>query len=275
MKVCVLIRVYNRIEDLVCNLQIIRDTWNMYDYEIVVVSNGESDGYILPPKVYILSDKVIRIENNVGHLKGNSQLLLEGLKDIELTKYPYLIILEADTWIYTDKIINKYIAILNMKEAVWASARWYDRYYSLATDFALLKTDFLINNIEIFNFSDYPECYVFNYLLGHGYSSIYIKENMPTHLPGYIRKYPYAPRGRFYVFPKSMMVTHHIENIKGGMNEKKSCFNAIAGKVYFKDVKNGSLKYQKIKISIVLILSRLLIRRNWYTKGEMLNFVDV
>jgi hypothetical protein len=41
---------------------------------------------------------------------------------------------------------------------------------------------------------------------------------MPVHVPSYVKyKYPYIPNikeGRFYVFPKSKTVTHHIEYLK-------------------------------------------------------------
>lgn len=77
MKICLLIRVYNRIEDLQCNLEIIRRTWSKYDYYVLVVSNGVSSGFTLSSEIYQLSDEVVILEENVGHLNGNSQLLLK------------------------------------------------------------------------------------------------------------------------------------------------------------------------------------------------------
>lgn len=272
MKVCVLIRVYDRLEDLLCNLRIIRDSWTMNTYEIIVVSNGESNGHILPTEVYGLSDKVVKLKNNSGHLKGNSQLLLEGLKEIKLSDYDFFIILESDTWLYTDKIINKYSELLEGSDSVWASARWYDRFYSLATDFAIIKTSFLIDNVDIFDFERYPECHVYNYLFENKYSCIYIEENMYTHLPGYIKRFPYAPHGRFYVFPESMMVTHHVEDFKEGMAKKKRTFNAVAKYMYFKDVDNRFLWYRKAQISLSHFCGRLFPRRTWYSTGSFFDF---
>lgn len=142
MKNCVLIRVYNRIEDLCCNLRIIRDTWLGNDYDIVVVFNGGNSGYRLPEIVYQLTNHVYVLNNNSGHLSGNSQLLIEGIRNIDFDLYDYIILLEADTWIYTDRIITKYTGKLEASKSVWASARWYDRFYSLATDFAIVKSPF-------------------------------------------------------------------------------------------------------------------------------------
>ncbi len=264
-RICILIRVYDRIEDLQNNLSIIRNTWLSHNYDIIVVGNGKADGYILPESINSLANNVIELEYNAGHLKGNSQLLLEGLANITLSNYDYVIILESDTWLYTDAIINKYVFLLDESDAVWASARWYDRFYSLATDFALIKSTFLKDNVNIFNFTIYPECYVCNYLMDRGLKYILINENMNVMVPSYIKTYPYAPKGRFYVFPKSKMVTHHIEDIKGGMNEKKYYFNVVAGRDFFKVNKTVS-SIEKFKISIAFIFDKFLLRRSWYSK---------
>lgn len=272
MKICIIIRVYDRVEDLLYNIKIIRDTWKSHDYEIVVVFNGESDGYILPLEVDILADKTIKIPKNAGHLKGNSQLLLEGFKSIDPQIFDFLIILESDTWLYTDKIINKYTNLLNANKAVWASARWYDRFYSLATDFAIIKMSFLKENTSILDFTTYPECYVCNYLLDRGLKYILIKENMNVQIPGYLKKFPYAPCGRFYSYPKSSMVTHHIEDIKGGMNRKKKDFNIVAKYPYFNSTYCKHLRLEYFKMRCIHFVDKLLLRRTWYSKREKFNF---
>ena len=46
-KITVLIRVYNRLEDLEVCLELIRKNWKRNDYEIIAVSNGRTKGYIL------------------------------------------------------------------------------------------------------------------------------------------------------------------------------------------------------------------------------------
>lgn len=272
MKICVLIRVFNRIEDLINNLKIIKSTWKRFEYDVVVSFNGKSAGYVLPKEAYDYTNHIYTLENNSGHLSGNSQLLLEGLQHICLNEYNYVILLESDTWLYTDEIIKKYVNKLETSDAVWASARWYDRFYSLATDFAIVKSDFLKNNIDILNYTTYPECYVCNYLIERNYPYIWIKENMNVQLPSYIKSFLFAPKGRFYVYPQSKMITHHIEHYKEGMNIKKRHFNIIAKHNFFKE-QSRSYLYLWIMNNLMYIshlVDKCFLRRSWYSKRTVL-----
>jgi len=266
-KVCLLIRVYDRLADLETNLKIIKDTWKFYQYYIIIVSNGKSNGYILSDNICNNADKIVELEENAGHIKGNSQLLLEGIKYIP-DDYIYTIFLEADTWLYTDNLVNKYISKLQAQEAVWASARWYDKCFSMATDFAIVKSNFLLTNKNIINFTNLPECWVANYLINNNYKFIYIKENMPVFLPSYIKKYFCAPHGRFYVFPSSRMITHHIEELTNEMDEKKFYFNVIAGQDYFKTSIKRVKSLELIKIKIYILFTYLFLKKSWYSKSE-------
>jgi len=270
MKIAVLIRVYNRIEDLKYNLQIISDTWKDNDYYIIVVSNGKHHGYVIPEECNQHIDKLVILEENAGHRKGNSQLLIEGAKHIP-DDYQYTLILEADTWIYSDKVHSKYTQLLSMSPyAVWASADWYDKYYALATDFAFIKTAYIKDYPKIFDFELFPECYISNFLRDTSAGYIWIKENMPVHVPSYIKyKYPYVPNikeGRFYVFPRSKMVTHHIEFLKQGIEQKKRYFNIVSDTDYFSEVKVKNKKWERFKMNFWINLSRCLIKRSWYSK---------
>lgn len=271
--ICVLIRVYDRIDDLAYNLKIIRDTWVQNSYSVVVVFNGQQCGYKLPSIINELADNVLILAENAGHLKGNSQLLLEGLKHIRLSVFDYVIILEADTWLYTDQLVSKYIGKLEVSDAVWASARWYDRFYSLATDFAIIKSIYLVANAAIFDFDTYPECYVCNYLLHHGQKYVLISENMNVQLPSYIKRFPFAPMGRFYSFPASKMVTHHIEQLKYGMRTKKRHFNIVAKCNYFVDESHPLiyLYIMNLYMRFSHLIDRCFLRRSWYSKREVLN----
>lgn len=269
--IIVIIRVYDRVEDLKYCLQIIKRTWLACKYDICVVSNGKSAGYIIPDEILNSVDSSVILEDNVGHLKGNSQLLLAGFDNVNISSYDYCIILEADTWLYTDIIITKYIDRLEETGAVWASAQWYDRFLSLATDFAIVKTSFLKDNREIFDFSTFPECYVCNYILDRGYQFINIKENEKVLIPGFLKKWPFAPKGRFYVFPKSRMVTHHIEHLRGGMLEKKSMFNTIAGKHFFSEANKPSVLVRNVMI-ISQFMDGLMPRRSWLCKCEKFDY---
>ena len=267
--IAVLIRVYDRIEDLKYNLQIIRETWKLYNYHIIVVSNGYPNGYTIDPESVKLIDSFIALESNAGHKKGNSQLLLEGIKSIPIN-CDYTIILEADTWIYTDKVIGQYVEF--MKEApnvVWSSADWYDKDYALATDIAIIKSDFIRSNPKLFDFELYPESHISNYLRDAKANFKWITENMPVHVPSYVPKYPYindSSQRRFYVFPKSKMVTHHVEFVKGGMAQKKRYFNIVSGVDYFKEEPVSNKLWEQFKMRFWISLSLLFVKKSWFKK---------
>lgn len=270
MKIAVLIRVYNRIDDLKYNLRIISDTWKENDYYVIVVSNGKNHGYVVPDECHRYIDKLVILEENAGHRKGNSQLLMEGVKYVP-EDCEYTLILEADTWVYTDEIHSRYTRLLSMSPfAVWASADWYDKYYALATDFAIIKTNYIKKNPGIFDFELFPECHISNFLRDTNAGYIWIRENMPVHVPSYIRyKYPYVPNikeGRFYVFPRSKTVTHHIEFLKKGIEQKKGYFNIISGTNYFSDIKVRNKKWELFKMKFWIGLSKCFIKRSWYSK---------
>lgn len=269
MKVAILIRVYDRIEDLKHNLRIISDTWKENDYYTIVVSNGKNNGYEVTPDSLPLIDRLVILEENAGHRRGNSQLLMEGIKYIP-SDCKYTLILEADTWMCGDSVISKYTSMLDKSDfAVWASADWYDKYYALATDFAIIKTQYIIKNPGIFDFELFPECHISNFLKDTNAGYLWIKENMPVHVPSYVKyKYPYIPNikeGRFYVFPKSKTVTHHIEYLKGGMEQKKRYFNIIANDDYFSDIKSNNKSWNRFKMKFWIGLSKLFVKRSWYS----------
>lgn len=265
--ITILIRVYDRIEDLKYNLKLIKETWSSFNYYIIVVSNGYLNGFIIDQETKQYIDKLIVLEHNAGHKKGNSQLLIEGIKFIpENSKYT--LILEADTWIYGDKIILKYVELLRDKpEIVWASADWYDKDYALATDFAIIKSDYIKKYPSLFDFELYPETHIANFLRDHEGKFIWIEENMPVHVPSYVPKYPYIHdilNKRFYVFPKSKMITHHTEFLKNGMNDKKRYFNIITGLDYFVDQKVKFKTLRLLNIKLWIYLSHLFIKKSWF-----------
>jgi hypothetical protein len=264
-KICILLRVYNRIEDLSINIKIIKETWCCFDYEIIVISNGQNEGYIIPDSIKSDIYKCIELQENYGHLKGSSQLLIEGCSNINWDKYSNIIILEADTWIYGDDLIKKYIEKMNENNAVWASARWYQRFYSLATDFAIINTKFLKDNIKIFDFENFPECHIANYLQLIEKKFLLINECMPVLVPSYLKHFPFASLGRIYIFPKAKMVTHHMESFKGDMEKKKMDFNTISDMNYF-DLKGNHIFIRKQLILLALLLYKLLPQRTWYSK---------
>lgn len=274
MKISVLIRVYDRIEDLKYCIEIIRNSWSTFEYEIIVVSNGKSKGFEVDFLTKSSIDNLVELETNAGHLKGNAQLLQEGLPYVS-SDSDFTIILEADTWIYSDAIIKNYTSKLVNKKAVWASAKWYTHLYSLATDFAIIKTDFLLSNPNIFEYTGFPECNAANYILDHGYKFLYITENMLVHLPSYIKSYPFAPNGRFYMFPKSKMVTHHIETLKMGMDEKKYYFNIVSKTKYFETKFTKSKFWTEFNLFFAIRFSSCLPQKTWFQKTKKASVVKL
>jgi glycosyltransferase involved in cell wall biosynthesis len=266
-KVCVLIRVYNRVEDLKHCVSIIRNTWKSNQYYIIVVSNGEDGGYGIDNETIEKIDLLIKIKNNTGHFSGNSQLLLAGLPHVP-EGYDYSIILEADTWLYGDELIGRYIARLKNSDSVWASAQFFRYVLNLATDFILVKTDFIKTNPQVFQFDKTPEYFVANYLHDNGFPFIYIKELMPINLPRYVKKYPFAPTGRFFIFPEGKMVTHHIESLKNGMQDKKFYFNVAAGLNYFSISDGRSITATRRRLKLAVMLTSLIPYKGWFVKRK-------
>lgn len=266
-RICVIIRVYNRVEDLEYCLDVIRDTWTILDYYVVVVSNGRSKGFIINDACKSKIDHLVDLEINAGHFKGNSQLLLEGLPFIP-DDCEHTILLEADTWLYGDALIKKYADRLTAEGAVWASAQFYSYVLNLATDFAIVDSKFIRNHPQVVTFEGIPEYYVANYLQNRGFKFIYITEIAPVNLPRYLRKYPFAPTGRFFVFPAAKMVTHHIEDLKGGMEEKKYFFNALANEPYFDVACKRSYKKARSLIKMATLFFYIIPHKGWIFKNK-------
>ena len=266
IKICVLIRVYNRIDDLKYCLEIIRSTWHLFDYTILVVANGKSHGFEVDEKIKSIADIFIDLEVNTGHFTGNSQLLNEGLPYIP-EDCQYTIILEADTWLYGDKLVKKYVEKLHHNNAVWASAQFFRYIPNLATDFAIIKSAYIRQYPEIFTFEKTPEYFVAKFLKERRSKYLYISELMPINMPRYIKSFPFAPSGRFFSFPKGKMVTHHIEQLKGGMDEKKYYFNVVADYPYF-SILQKKYQYTRLEMRFWMLVSFLLPYKSWFIKQK-------
>ena len=170
-------------------------------------------------------------------------------------------------------MIVKYIDKLESTNAHWAGARWYDKMYSLSIDFALFRNEILKQGLQIFNFNEYPECWIANFLMQNNYTYLLMHENMPTNVPGYIKKYFYAPDGRFNIFPKSMMVTYHIEDLKRGMDEKKMYFNLISHSNFFHISNFKMPSFELFKLKSAFLFSNFFPRRSWFKKRYYYKFI--
>ncbi len=240
----VLLRVYNRISDLEVNIDLIRRCWQDGNYRIFIAANGLSDGFIVPQGVQDVTT-VFDLGDNPGHKSGASQLLSTGLRNIP-DEYEFVVTLEADTWILSEKIVTKYLGQMrNDEKIVWAGANWVDKFHSAAIDFAIVRVDFFKQNLNLLQFDrmDSIESRLFNDIHKAGMKVLNIKETYPTHIP---KAMPFAVQAsgrRRRAFPSVPMVTHHLEDLKGGLDEKVRIACQTAGYKIFEDArKNTTLK---------------------------------
>lgn len=187
------------------------------------------------PRGALGNAELVELSENEGHIKGNSQLLKAGVERLT-ADFPYTVILESDTWLMDDRLIDRYINELEKSERrVWASANWVDKYHSLALDFALIKTSFLLKHPGLFDFTgaNMAECAVYNYIKSAGFESVEIGELYPVHTPRILPGGPEVFLRRRNAFPSGPMVTHHLEHIGNSMEKKKEAANRAAGKIIF------------------------------------------
>jgi hypothetical protein len=237
-RVAVIVRVHDRMADLEVCLEVLRRHWTRHDYRVIVVSNGRIRGFKVPPRVRGLAGQVVELAHNAGHLAGNSQLLREGVrhagKDAE-----FAVLLEADTWVFSDRLVDRYLRRMRETGAVWASSEWYDRWHSLGLDLAIVRMDFLKGHPDLFDFTDRAEAHVCNVLRRVGARYLVMGECSPVHMPYFARVFLRPRDGhRVQAFSRVPMVTHHVERLAGGMEEKKAFANLILGRREF-DVPPG------------------------------------
>ncbi len=260
---CVFIRVCHRMEDLHILVDIIRKHWSNGRYYILIASNGKSLGYDIPPEVKGSVDKIIELQDNLGHKAGDSMLLQSGLQFIP-DSCEYTILLQADTWIFDDGLIRGYIEKLRRTSSAWASAEWIEKYWSLAVDFAIVNTSFLKSNPEILDFTEHPESSVCSYLLDNSQNFIYIDECMPVHRPNIMKSFHNAYGGRFRSFPKAKMVTHHIEDLPNGIQDKKLMANICLNRYVFEQGNRFRISIGHLKLRAIMALASVLPRSRWF-----------
>ena len=271
-KISVIIRVDDRVSDLEKNLYIISKLWLLHDYIVTVVFNGGNDGYELTGIVRNLSSNVLSLEKNAGHMKGNSQLIMEALRQLQADT-DYTILLEADTWLMGDDLIDKYIRIMSETDYVWASSEWKESRWSLGLDFILLDSKFLSNNYSLlFDFEDKAETYICEQMLRHNFQFTYILELMPVHAPKLMKTLYRALYGidvdRLMLFPRAKMVTHHIENLDGGMEKKLYLADVCYGKPFFTKSTKTTLKLHNLLYRVLELIIKLTPRSTWIKKKK-------
>lgn len=260
--IAVVIRVCNRLEDLAVCLDLVRTRWDRGRYHVVVVANGASDGFPLPPSARAAADTVVELPGNPGHRQGSAELLREGVARVP-DECPYTVLVEADTWMLSDDVVGRWIRRLEASGGVWASAEWFERYWSLAVDFAIVSTDYAKGHPSLFSFTRHPETWICNHLLDDGAAFRYLREAMPVHVPRSMRAWISGQGGRFRSFPHARMVTHHIENLDGGIDEKRFLANVCAGSRIFETGSEREIAAEHRRLCRVMAAARFAPRSRW------------
>ena len=227
---CVLLRVHDRMHDLEICVDVIRKHWTAGKYVLLVASNGGTRGLTVPPSVRAAADRVLEVDGDAGHFGGSAQLLHAGIRAVP-DDCRWTILLEADTWIFGDAILQRYIRRLEAEQKVWASALWVERFYTLALDVAVVNTAFAQSQPHLFDFVEPPgpEAWVHNQLRAAGQRPLYIREHMPVHIPALLRRFYPGHGGRFRTFVGAQMLTHHIEDLPGALQQKLRIANEVLG----------------------------------------------
>jgi len=261
--IAVLLRVHDRMADLAVCVELIRKYWKRDRYHLVVVSNGPAAGHTLPESVRAAADNCVELAHNSGHLVGNAQLLMAGIKHLP-AECRYTVLLEADTWVFSDALVQKYVHRLAAENAVWASAEWIEKRWSLGLDFAVAETAYLQGNPEIFNFTTDAESWVCQHLRAGGEHFLYITEAMPVHQPKCLKFFGERHSGRFRSFPRAGMVTHHVEDLPHGLETKQYLANVCLGRREFPVGDARVIRREHRRLRMLMALAPFLPRSRWY-----------
>ena len=126
-----------------------------------------------------------------------------------------------------------------------------------------------MGNKEIFHFGTNPEAYVCNYLMDKKSAFIYIRENMPVHVPKSKKFLNNTFGGRFRSFPVSKMVTHHVEELNDGINSKKLLANNCAGKKIFPLGNSTDISIEYFKLLVIRYIARFAPQSSWIRKKKI------
>ncbi len=244
--IAVIIRVYSRVEDTKELVHIIKDKWKLNNYSLFIVHNGANDGYLLDEELANYAD-ILEVTTNSGHRTGARDLVKGGYNYIKKREdFDYVLFIESDFWIFDDKLIQA--AIQSDKDL--ATTIWIEKRKSLGVDFFLVKKPFIDEHSSILDWDKSPETDMRdNFNKTNGKLHIF-KELRPIHAPSLMRKTfknLFSPThyegGRFRIFIKAKTVSHHIEDLTNGMNDKKSIANAMLGYDYFKNSAKYTLTF--------------------------------
>lgn len=264
-RLCVVLRVHQRMEDLAILVDLISRHWTLPRH-LLVVSNGAAAGHRVPDSVIRAADRVVELDHNAGHIGGNAQLLQAAVPLIP-GDCPVTLLLEADTWLFDDRMLRPYLDLLEAGRADWASAHWLDRWHSQALDLALVRSAVLRAHPELLEYTKHAECHVANRLDALGLVRLPIAELMPVHIPALMRRFWNRWGGRFRCFPEGPVVSHHTEDLPGGMARKLAEANRTLGREEFPGLPPEDWAAARRRIRRLRALARLVPRSAW-VKGK-------
>ncbi len=245
-RVCVIVRVHDRMEDLVECLRVMQRYWSI-ERHTLVVGNGRARGFAIPGEARALADEVLELEHNAGHILGNAQLLQAAVPRIP-ADCGTSVLIEADTWLYSDTLIRRYARRLEEEGAVWAAAGWQDRFHSVALDFAIVRSAALRDFPDLLQYHRSAECHVANRLRANGLRYLLIRELMPVHIPRLLRRFWNRYGGRFRCFPEGPLVSHHHEDLPQGFQQKLREANACLGREEYPSAGTGNWPAERLRL---------------------------
>ncbi len=237
--IAVIIRVFSRVQDTKCLVEIIKKKWTTHNYTLFVAFNGASAGHKLDDYVYE-NAQVLEVNNNSGHRTGARDLVQNAYNHIKNdNNFDYLLFVESDFWLLDERLILEGIE----SDKDLATTIWIEQRSSLAVDFFLLKKQALATHTELLNWQDSPETDFRNAVRNAGLSVHVFNALRSIHAPSSMKKIlknSFKPcfyeGGRFRIFEKAKVVTHHIEDLESGLDEKKSIANSVLQEDFFENI---------------------------------------
>ena len=259
--IAVVVRVYDRMADLDVALDLIRRRWTRRPVHVIVASNGLTAGHAVSDAARGRADQVVEIADNPGREAGAARLILDGVARVP-AGIRHVVLLESDAWVLDDRVLDRHLTAMERSGAAWTSARWIERWSTRALDLALADVRALRAHP---GWLDGPEleARVAGGLADAGLVASDLLEAMPVHRPRLLARLGLGSRR--HCFPALPMVTHHVEDLRGGIVEKMAIANACAGTRVF-DVADAGDRWRRGRIALDEFVSRIAPRSSWWTR---------
>ncbi|MCG3174759.1 MAG: hypothetical protein GMKNLPBB_03039 [Myxococcota bacterium] len=234
-RLAVLLRVFHRVEDALISLRIFGALHDRAGLHIEVASNGAADGYPFPAGSG--EDELIELKDNPGLHRGDLALLEHGVKRLRELGFRYALLTQADSWFLDGEWLRHQAEEFQRTGAAWMSSAW-DLAGQAATDMALADLDQLTALPGLFQLEeDVPlETHVFNLLDERGlwcewtvFAPVHVNESRPRLEWDPAFAWNTAARRRNW-FPGAKVITHHAEDLPGGLTTKLELAERMLGR---------------------------------------------